>query len=579
MARDETIRERLRLGEDDEWEFKEVAFSGTRVESPKRDSLAAEVVAFANKNGGRLLLGVTDAGALQGLSREQMDELDRLLVSVGADIVRPRLQIEVHRRELDGKALILAVVPQGRAAHQFKGQGWIRIGSSRRKMSPGDVRRLERRRAQSQRLGYDEHPWAGTGINSLDRALWRPILSAQGREEPEAGLEKLGLLAEDESGAQCATVAGLLLCAQHPQQWLPGAAISAVRYRGTDRTTGQFDAREITGPLQRQVADAMNFVHRNMRVAARKTPARIDMPQYSLKAVFEAVVNAVVHRDYEIRGGRIRLSMFSDRLEVQSPGTLPNSLTIESMPDRQSTRNQVIASAMGKMGVGEIRGSEHRRHFMEQRGDGVRTIIRETRELSGRVPKYRMIDNEEVLLSIPAAPQDPTPSRVEVVARMSGRPLPGANILAVFPNGTWKQAITDERGKGALDLYTTELPMTVYGAAAGCAAFLLRGWLPSTGEPLELELAPLPRGGSVIFAEATGHVPGLRGRLSPILDAQDRTYIYASNIAVDRGLPQPVHFALGETLRLTDANGVARDVRIIEIIGRSALVEYRAPEE
>jgi hypothetical protein len=87
----------------------------------------------------------------------------------------------------------------------------------------------------------------------------------------------------------------------------------------------------------------------------------------------------------------------------------------------------------------------------------------------------------------------------------------------------------------------------------------------------------LPEGGSVIFPEQTGYVPGLSGRLNPIRDRRDRTYIYASNIAIDGGKPQAVHFILGEEeLQLTDADGREALVRIVDIAGRSALVEYRS---
>ena len=91
-------------------------------------------------------------------------------------------------------------------------------------------------------------------------------------------------------------------------------------------------------------------------IAARKEPARVDMPQYSDKALFEAVVNAVAHRDYSMRGSKIRLSMFNDRLEIQSPGSLPNNLTVDSMAQRQATRNETAASMLGRMQVGGVRG-------------------------------------------------------------------------------------------------------------------------------------------------------------------------------------------------------------------------------
>lgn len=576
MVRDEDIQQRLKLGEDNKWEFKRVEFSGRHLLSPSRGDLAAEIIAFANADGGWLLMGVAGDGILQDVTREQMDVLDKLVVEVGTAAIKPNLYINVNRRKLFGKAFVLVQVPKGDSLYECGGRSWIRVGASKRRLTGDEPMRLAQRRAQGRHLSFDGKPVAKTGFNTLDPALWRLMLSAEDAIEPEVALSKLALLTSDESGFQCATVSGVLLCTRHPEQWLPNAAISATRYRGTDRTTGEVDSQEITGPLQQQIADALTFTRRNMQVAARKTPARIDMPQYSEKAIFEAVVNAVVHRDYSIRGSRIRLSMFSDRLEIQSPGALPSSLTLESMMLRQATRNEIIASVMGRMGVDDIRGSADRRYFMERRGDGVPTIIRETRELSGRAPEYRLIDDAEVLLRMPAAPQESISSRVVVTVRTDGQPLPEANVLVLFPNRTWNQAVSDENGEATLDLYTTEMPVTVFGAALGFSAGLVREWLPATGA-LALDLAPMPRGGSVIYAEATGHVPGLKGRLNPIRDKLGRTYLYASDLSIDRGRPQPVQFVPGETLQLTDSDGAECHLCVVEIVGRSALLEHWVP--
>ena len=115
-------------------------------------------------------------------------------------------------------------------------------------------------------------------------------------------------------------------------------------------------------------------------------------------------------------------------------------------------------------------------------------------------------------------------------------------------------------------------------AAAGYAAHLEREWTPSQ-RALVVEPKLLPEGGSVIFPEGTGHVPGLTGRLNPIRDTLDRTYLYASNIAINEGRQQPVHFVPGEDVRLTDADGRKMRVRIVEVLGRSALMEYRRHPE
>ena len=177
----------------------------------------------------------------------------------------------------------------------------------------------------------------------------------------------------------------------------------------------QIDAQTITGPLNRQITEAVAFAVRNMRVGAYKNPARTDLPQYSEAALFEAIVNAVVHRDYSIHRSRIRLSMFADRLELNSPGRLPNNLTIDSMSVRQSTRNETLASIFGRIPVGEIRGSGNRQFFMERRGDGVPIILSETKTLSGKIPEYQLIDNSELSLTIPAASTEATPATTAIM--------------------------------------------------------------------------------------------------------------------------------------------------------------------
>ena len=570
----EEIESRLRSGEDSGWEFKQVEFAGDRPKRPTRDDWADEIAAFANAAGGVVLAGVADDGKVIGMSRAQIANLDALLVEVSTDTIKPPVRIRTHHTELsDGRLVLLGEVPESDSVHESPGGNYIRVGASKRLMGGDERLRLAQRRSQARFLWFDKQPVPETGFRTLAEALWKPLLSAEGAAEPEAALGKLALLVDDEAGVLRAAVAGVLLCTPNPEQWLPNACITATRYRGRDRASGQIDAQEITGPLNEQIAGAVAFAARNMQVAARKDPARSDLPQYSERAVFEALVNAVVHRDYSIRGTKIRLSMFDDRLEIQSPGSLPNNLTVESMGSRQSTRNEALTSVLARMPVGGTRGGGDRRYFMERRGDGVLIIQRETWELCGKYPEYRVVDDSEVLLVISAAMQERSPARAVISVRSEGGPLPGTDLLLLFPNKTWKRATTDEQGEAAVDLHTTTLPMTVFASTPGQAAYLERDWIPSE-RALAIDLDALPEGGSVIFPEATGHLPGLKGRLNPIRDTHDRTYLYASNIAIDEGKQQPVQFIPGEELQLTDAEGTGLRVRIVDIVGRSALVEY-----
>ena len=572
---DEEIRRQMRLGEDSRWEFKEIGFAGNVPRSPRRDDIADELAAFANTDGGVVLCGVTDSGDVQGMSREQMDALERLLVEVCTDMITPPIRPVVLRRETDkGVPFLLVEVPQGHTQHDSPGGSYHRVGSSKRRMTSDERLRLAQQRGQARFLWFDKQPIEGTGFGSLDESLWKPLLSSVGAADPESALERMGLLTNDENGIPRATVAGVLLCCHSPEEWLSNACITATCYRGNDRASGQIDSQTITGPLNRQITEAVAFAVRNMRVGAYKNPARTDLPQYSEAALFEAIVNAVVHRDYSIRGSRIRLSMFADRLEIDSPGGLPNNLTIESMNVRQSTRNETLASIFGRIPVGEVRGSGDRQFFMERRGDGVPIIIRETETLSGKIPEYQLIENSDLVLTIPAAPTEVTPATTLIICRHRGLPVPGVELLVLFPNKTWKSATTDENGEAQIDLHSTHLPMTVFAAAIGYAGYLERDWVP-VQRALAIEMQSLPDGGAVIFPEANGRLPGLSGRLNPKRDNHDRTYLYASNIAIDEGKQQPVHFIPGEDLRLTDADGRELMIRIVAIIGRAALVEYR----
>ena len=571
---DDDIKRRLRLGEDSQWEFKQIEFSGDRPRSPSRDDWADEIAAFANTAGGALLCGVTDTGEIQGMSRNQIVELDSFLVEVSTDAIRPAVRITTYHRELVEKSFLLVEVPQSESQHDSPGGSYVRVGGSKRRMTSDERLRLAQRMGQARFLWFDKQPVPNTGLGTLDKALWRPLLSAEGRADPETALEKMGLVGLDEHDTVRATVAGLLFCSHTPEEWLPNACITATHYRGTDRASGQLDTQTITGPLNRQIAEAVAFAVRNMRVGAYKDPARMDLPQYSAEALFEAIANAVAHRDYSMHGSRIRLSMFADRVEIQSPGALANSLTVEELEFRQATRNEVLASVFGRMPTSGIQGAGGRLFIMERRGDGVPVIRRETRELAGRLPRFDLVGGADLRVTLPAASTEPSPARVLINVCVGDQPLAKAEVLVLFPNKTWKQATTDALGQAMIGLHMVDLPMTVFAAVHGFAAHCERDWIPSEGT-LTIELEPLPGGGGVILSEDRGRIPGLKGSLNPIRDNLDRTYLYASNIAINQGQQQPVHFVLGEDLRLTDVNGVEITVRIVEIVGRSALVEYR----
>ena len=147
-----------------------------------------------------------------------------------------------------------------------------------------------------------------------------------------------------------------------------------------------------------QIDDAKEFVERFMLKPARKPAGREDHPQYDIGSIHEAIVNAVAHRDYSIAGSKIRLFLFADRVEIYSPGALPNTLTIETMAYRVFTRNQLLVRFLSRMKARRTRHS-----FLESRGEGVRRILDASEAHSGRRPVYELFD-EELRLTIWAKP-------------------------------------------------------------------------------------------------------------------------------------------------------------------------------
>ena len=511
------------------------------------------------------------------MNREQMDALETFVGEVCSDSIRPPLAFVTQRLALpDGSFVLVVEVEQSALVHKSPGGYLARQGSAKREMSSEALNRLFQQRGRSGQLGPDEVIVAGTGSNTLDETLADRFLSSRATEPTTVQLTKLGLVREDDSRVLRATVAGVLLCTTRPDEYIRGALIEAVRYRGTVLgRASQHDAASITGPLDRQVRDAVNFARLNTRVAAHKAPGRVETPQFSSRVLFEAIVNAVVHRDYSMENARIRLFIFDDRLELYSPGALPNTLPIEAMRNRQATRNETLASILRMLAVGDIVGAGDRQYFLEQRGEGVPIIYEQTRDLTGRDPEYELLGGTELRLTIPSARPPVTGIEGEVSVSAAGQPLAGAQVVALYPNKTWMEEKTDAFGRVAFGFHS-ELPITVFCAAPGHAAHMERDWHPP--ESLSVQLEPLPMGGSAVFTEGTGHLPDLTGRLNPILDDLDRMYLYATNVAIDDGKQQPVHFRLNQPLRLTDVNGFEWIVRFIEMIGKSALLEYEPPD-
>lgn len=415
----EELLQKIRLGEDTSLELKTVRFRGDRVAEPRRDDLADELAAIANTHDGVLVFGVDDKTRdIVGIPAERLEAVERYVFEICDESIRPPVLFRSFRIELSDSAgtlqpILKVEVPRSLFVHESPGGYFHRQGSSRRKMPPDFLARLFQQRSQARLIRFEEQPVPQSGMGDLSKALWRRF-TTRSDEPSEVVLLKRKLLSKEESGAVRASVAGVLLCCEYPERFLPNAFIEAVRYRGTRQDSNyQMDAQKIRGPLDQQIVQSMAFLKRNQTIMATKKPHRVEVPQFSERAVFEAIVNAVAHRDYSVAGSKIRFFMFDDRLEIYSPGALPNTVTIDSIALRQATRNELITSLLAETPVAETVGDVRRGSYMEKRGDGVPIIFEESRKLSRRNPEYRLIDDAELLLTIWATQADQERNRNE----------------------------------------------------------------------------------------------------------------------------------------------------------------------
>jgi ATP-dependent DNA helicase RecG len=257
-------------------------------------------------------------------------------------------------------------------------------------------------------IRFDEQTIHGATLDDLEPALWQRFLTKRSDTQRESFLGKMAMARQDEEGTWRPSVAGVLMASKEPRRWLPNAFVQAVAYRGevarpnSPGEAYQLDTADITGPLDTQIIDACRFVARNMKVAATKHIGRTDYPQFHLGAVFEAIVNAVAHRDYSMAGSKIRLRVFSNRLELYSPGALANSMDVASLPYRQAARNEAIVSLLARLPVPPDTDwlRTGRSAIMDRRGEGVSLLLDESEDLSGRRPEFRMVDESELLLTI-----------------------------------------------------------------------------------------------------------------------------------------------------------------------------------
>ncbi len=335
----------LSRGEDSRQQFK--------TDMNNADALAAEIVAFSNTAGGRIFIGVNNDGSVRGLSGADVARINMLIANVASQVVRPAVNpLTENVPHPAGTVLVLSIAEGVNKPYMDKnGAIWVKNGSDKRRATSREE--LQRLFQQAGLVHADETPVAGLSAGDVDLPYFENFVEqqigeplAQHNQPLPQLLTNMNLMNQGQLN-----LAGGLLFAKSPHYALPAFIVKAVAFVGTQIEDERYiDSRDIAGKLADVFQQTLGFIVANTRAAQGEqgfnTQGQPEIPRIVWE---ELVANALIHRDYFV-SAPIRVLVFADRVEIISPGHLPNNLTIENIKAGNSNmRNPILASFAAKL--------------------------------------------------------------------------------------------------------------------------------------------------------------------------------------------------------------------------------------
>ncbi len=356
-------------------------------------SLAQEMVAFSNTLGGLLIIGASNDGTLSGLTREDMGRLNNLISNAASQQIKPPINPITENILLEGNLVMIVHVLKGFSKPYMDKNGviWVKSGADKRKATSREE--IQRMYQSAGLLHGDEIPVPAMTVSDIDENIFSAFYQKQYEErldEQDLSLKKI-IENLNLSREGVLNIAGALLFGKNVEHRLPAFIVKCVTYPNNDIDEDEYiDSQDISGTLKNVFNDTLGFILRNVK-RVQKGQGVNSLGELAIpKIVFEELVaNALIHRDYFI-SAPVRIFIFSDRIEIISPGHLPNNLTIANIKNGNSNiRNPILASFATKLlpyrglGSGIRRALEayNKIEFVEDRdGDTFKAIIKVNRE-------------------------------------------------------------------------------------------------------------------------------------------------------------------------------------------------------
>lgn len=370
------LEELLQKNEGKTLEFKENAQS--------LHNILRTIVSFANTAGGIIVIGVKDRTKTIIGIENPLDEEERLTNSISASIA-PLLIPEIEVHSYKNKELLIIHVPHAAGPYYIKNPHgsakgmYVRFGSTNRLADVATIRSLQ---DYAKNIYFDEQPYLEGKADSLDWEAMEKLFKKVRRSITPQNAESIGLLTKH-AQKTLPSNGGMILFGKDRLKKFPDAMIRCARFLGNDRVT-ILDHVDSESYLPLAIEEAFNFIRRNTSMRAEiEGLFREDIPQYPVVAVREAILNAVMHADYEIRGAAITIAIFNDRMEITNPGGLLYGLSLESALSGSSrVRNRVIGRVFREL------------NWVEQWGTGIKRIIAACAERGLQPPKFEELGNQ-----------------------------------------------------------------------------------------------------------------------------------------------------------------------------------------
>lgn len=329
----------------------------------KGEQLARTAVAFANGAGGKIVFGVKDTPReIIGIQEDQLFSLEECIVGSIFDQCTPTISPEIYIQSVDGKTLLVVeIFPGSHKPYYLKKHGknmgtYIRVGSTNRKASHESIEALERQR---RKVSFDSLPVYECSPQDVNLVSFKKAYyDLTGKSLGKNQLQNLGLFVAERDQVHPTHAALLLSDSPARKRYFPFAKIECARFKGTDKQVF-LDQTTIDAPIHATVEPCMAFIKKNIALGATIGEIyRKERWEYPLEAVREALINAIIHRDYAILGSDIKVAIYDDMLEITSPGPLPDSLPIEELgTGRSEIRNRILAPIFKDMKLIEAWGS------------------------------------------------------------------------------------------------------------------------------------------------------------------------------------------------------------------------------